>query len=61
MTKPSLGRDRPPTTKREPRSCPRCQTLTRHHCRACGVVLCALCLDAQDRCQDCSRSRDDRL
>lgn len=54
--KPSLGPDRAPVGKREPKPCPLCATPTRHHCRTCGVVRCALCLSDADRCQRCERA-----
>lgn len=50
-----LGQDRAQVEKSTPYPCPRCTTLTRHHCKECGVRCCALCLTAKDECPECVR------
>lgn len=43
----------PPVTKSTPVPCTRCATPTRHRCKACGVIECALCLSPRDLCGAC--------
>lgn len=43
----------PPVSKRTPVACSRCGLLTRHRCKACGLIECALCLTMADLCEAC--------
>jgi hypothetical protein len=57
----SLGVDRPPVVKKDEHPCMRCGISTRHTCRDCGVIECALCLDPNNRCPSCAVAHGERV
>jgi hypothetical protein len=51
---PALGQYQPIVAKKDPKLCTQCKTIeTRHVCKECDAVVCALCLPLSNICTNC--------